>query len=146
MAATTAVEANQTLVRRLYEEFINGNDHDVLWEIYASDVVIHSAPGAEDLTGHDAIDQYVRGVNEAFPDMTATIASMVAADDLVAARITYTATHEGEYMGIPATGETATWDGTVFFRIAGGKIAEAWPMIDTLGLMQQLGVTELPSE
>ncbi|UVE49147.1 ester cyclase [Haloferax larsenii] len=145
MAATSPAETNKALVRRLYEEGINEKNDDLMLETYASDYVIHGAPGTEDgLTGRDTLAQYIQGVLEAFPDMTATIEAMVAADDLVAVRLNYTGTHEGEYMGISATGKAASWDGMVLFRIEDGQIAETWPAVDVLSLLQQLGAVEIP--
>lgn len=78
--------------------------------------------------------------------MTATIEELVVEGDMVAYRAGITATHEAEFMGIPATGEEVSVDGEGFFRIEDGKLAEACPLMDRLGMMQQLGVIETPGE
>lgn len=75
-----------------------------------------------------------------------TIEDIVAQGDLVAYRATYTGTNEGEAMGVPATGIPMSIEGNVFVRIEDGKITELRGQLDTLGLMRQLGVTEVPSE
>lgn len=143
MAETTPTEANKALVQRYIEEASEKN-YDVFEESVASDVVLHSnAPGIEEeVTGRDAYKALVQGYYEAFPDLTVTPEVMIAEDDLVADRATYSATHEGELMGTPATGKKVNFDGMAFFRIKDGKIAEVWAQIDTLGLMQQLGIVE----
>jgi len=46
-------------------------------------------------------------------------------------------------MGVAATGKAITLTGITIYRIAGGKIQEAWDYFDVLGLMQQLGVGPL---
>lgn len=146
MAATIQAE-NKALSRRLFEEVINGKDYDVLEEIYASDIVGHGSPAlAEELTGRDAHEAYIRGGLEAIPDLTATIEAMVAEDDLVAFRLSYTGTNEGDFMDIPATGEKVSFDVMGFHRIEDGKIAETWSLPDTLDMMQQLGAVEGPGE
>jgi len=146
MAATPSAEENKALVRRAFE-VLQAGDLDVLEEVLARDYTLHGSPGAEeDLTGRDAVKPYYRSWFEAFPDGTATIEELVAEEDVVAYRGSFTATHEEKFMGVPATDETVTVDATGFFRIEDGKIAEGWPQWDTLGLMQQLGVVEGPGE
>lgn len=146
MAATPTAEENKALVRRYYE-VLQEEDFGALEEVLASDYTVHGIPGAEgELTGRDAVEAYLRELYEAFPDMTTTIAELVAEDDIVAYRATFTATHEGEFMGVPATGEDVNVDATGFFRIEDGTIAEAWPQFDTLAMLQQFGVVEMPGE
>lgn len=146
MAATPAAEENKELVRR-YMEILEAEEFDRLDEVLASDYTVHGVPGAEEeLTGPDAIEAFFQDWSAAFPDMTATIEELVAEDDRVAYRATFTGTQEGEFMDIPASGEAVSVDATGFFRIEGGKLAEAWPQFDTLGMMQQLGVMEAPGE
>lgn len=140
-------QTNKELVRRYYELF-QEEDFDALEEVLASDYTVHGVPGPEEgeLTGRDAIEGYLQEYLQAFPDLTATLEEVVAEGDMVAYRATITATHEGEFMGMPPTGEKVNVDGEGFFRIEEGKIAEAWPQMDTLGMLQQLGVVELPEE
>ena len=53
-------------------------------------------------------------------------------------------THLGMFRGIPATGKKIEMGGISIHRCAGGKIVEGWSFLDTLGMMQQLGV--IPSQ
>lgn len=146
MAATTPAEANKALVRRVIDEVVDQRDYDVLQETHASDFVLHSPLVPEVVTGREAYEESLRGTLEVFPDMTVTIEDLLAEDDLVAYRINFTATHEGELFGAPATGKTVSWDGTSLGRIEDGKLAELGGHQDALGLLRQLGVTEVPSE
>lgn len=144
MAGTTTAEANKALIHRLFDEFVEAKNFDVLEETHASDFVLHGAPGGEELTSRAAYAEYVRGVHDAIPDFTATIEAMVAEDDLVAYRATYSGTHEGEFMDTPGTGKTFTINGMAMLRIEDGKITEGWGQLDTLSMLQQLGVVESP--
>jgi predicted ester cyclase len=54
-------------------------------------------------------------------------------------RFTAHATHQGEIMGVPATGKAVTYAGIYISHFAGGKCVEDWVQADMLGLMQQLG-------
>ncbi len=147
MAAAPSAEENKQLVRSYYERFQEG-EFDALEEVLADDYTLHGVPGAEgeQLTGREAVEGYLRELSEAFPDMTAAIDEMIAEGETVAYRATITGTHEGEFMGISPTGEEVTVDGEGFFRVEDGKLAEAWPLMDTFGMMQQLGVIEAPGE
>ena len=53
--------------------------------------------------------------------------------------MTSTATHLGDFQGIPATGKRITVGGIWIDRIAGGRIVERWGVVDLLGVLQQLG-------
>jgi predicted ester cyclase len=59
-------------------------------------------------------------------------------------RWTADGTHQGELVGIPATGKTSTVKGITVDRILNGKIAESWGIFDQFGMMQQLGVIPMP--
>lgn len=76
----------------------------------------------------------------AFPDLHITTNDLIAEGDKVIKVWTVNCTHRGELMGIPPTGNKLVVKGIEVFRIAGGKIAELWASMDTLGMMQQLGV------
>jgi predicted ester cyclase len=54
-------------------------------------------------------------------------------------RFTFRGTHQGEFMGVPATGKVVTVTGIYISRIAGGKVVEDWSSSDMPGVMQQLG-------
>jgi predicted ester cyclase len=55
-------------------------------------------------------------------------------------RDTVTGTHQGEYMGIPPTGTSVTYNEIFIFRFVNGRIAETWGVVDVLSQMKQLGV------
>jgi predicted ester cyclase len=56
----------------------------------------------------------------------------------------FRATHQGEIMGIAATGKQITFGGANIFRLQDGKVVEDWVYRDTLGLMRQLGALPTP--
>ena len=58
---------------------------------------------------------------------------------------TLTGTHEGDLMGIPATGKQLKFHGMVLSRFEEGKIIEEWEILDMLSMFQPLGVVSLPS-
>ena len=65
---------------------------------------------------------------------------MVAEGDKVFIRATMGGTHQGEFMGIPATGKRNEVPFGDFVRFEGGKVVEHWGVTDTGKMMEQLGV------
>lgn len=51
-----------------------------------------------------------------------------------------TGTHQGDYMGIPPTGKSVTYNEIFILRFTGGRIAETWGVVDVFSQMKQLGV------
>lgn len=83
-------------------------------------------------------------IRAAFPDLHVTVEDMVAEGDKVVARVTMSGTHKGEFMGIAPTGKQITVGIIEILRIAGGKVVEHWNVVDSLGMMQQLGAVPAP--
>jgi steroid delta-isomerase-like uncharacterized protein len=136
MAANGQVEAHKDLVRRFVDEFWNRGHLTAADELMTRDALIHEpvAGTPEDLK---AVATTVRA---AFPDWHATVDELVVEGDRVAERWTGHGTHKGEFQGISPTGKSVAVPGVVFYRIAGGKIAEFRGQFDRMSLMQQLGV------
>ena len=83
-------------------------------------------------------------MHEAFPDIHFTIEDQIAEGDKVVTRWTCRGTHQGEFFGIPPTGETVTWEYFDMGLVRNGKFAERWGLDDTAAILQQLGVMEMP--
>jgi predicted ester cyclase len=81
----------------------------------------------------------------AFPDWTFELKAVVAEGDLVVAHLPYSGTFTGPILGQAPTGRFARVDEMVIFRIADGKIAEAWEVYDECGMWRQLGVDPIPA-
>jgi len=136
-------EANKALERRVFEEIWNQGLLDVADEVFAPDSILHL--GTDDVQGPEGFKEYVAGYRAAFPDIHWTVEDQIAEGEMVVTRLTGTGTHQGELMGIPATGLPITATAIATVRIAQGKIQESWSSWDALGLMQQLGVMPMTS-
>ena len=119
---------------------LNIGDVDGYLAIYAPDAVVHGLPEhvTPDPSGHRAV---LTDIRRALPDFRAHVDAVVAEGDLLAARITYTGTHEGVMSGAPPTGRLLTWDAMTFRRFdEEGRVVERWIISDDLGLLHQLGL------
>jgi steroid delta-isomerase-like uncharacterized protein len=137
----------KALERRFANEFNKGKaaTMTVIDETCAPNVVYHQAAGT-DIRGLKNFKQFFSDMFNAFPDFHMTIDDIVAEGDKAVIRYTYTGTHKGAFMGIPATNKKVTGWTIQIDRFAGGKCVEAWERTDTLGFMQQLGVVPTPQK
>lgn len=138
VSAAAQEMANKEVSRRDFEEGLNQGNLEIYDEIIAPEAVLHTASG--DIIGLEGIKAFVSMYLIAFPDLHFTIEDMVAEGDLVVIRWGTTGTHQGELMGIPATGVSTVGTGVSIQRISDGQIQESWLFGDDLGTMQQLGV------
>jgi steroid delta-isomerase-like uncharacterized protein len=129
-------EENKAAVRRYFEEVINGKNLDLVQELGTPEEVDHPA-GAQ---GLEEVKQFFAMLFGAFPDLRVEVHDVIGEGDLVAARVSYSGTHRGELLGIPATGRHARTHGVDFFRLQDAKLAEHWGGADGTSLFQQLGV------
>ena len=51
-----------------------------------------------------------------------------------------TVTHEGDFRGIPATGRRIQVSGINMYRVEDGRIGAEWEQMDSIGMLQQMGV------
>ena len=82
-------------------------------------------------------------LRSAVPDLHCTIKDLLVNGDKVTARLLFTGTHKGEFMGHPATGKPVRFFAIDILRIRSGKIVEDWHLEDNLTLFEQLGVVSL---
>lgn len=88
----------------------------------------------------------LQAIRAAFPDWTSTVEDMVVEGDRVAARWTVRGTHQGSFMGLPATHRAITMQEAGILRFENGQLAEIWRVADELSLLRQLGILPQPPE
>jgi predicted ester cyclase len=79
------------------------------------------------------------GLRNAIPDRVDIIENIIADGDTVGLLWRLTGTHRGDLYGIPSTGRKISVYEIGIFKLAEGRIAEAWFMADEAGLLLQLG-------
>lgn len=132
-----SVEYNKHLARRWWEEMWNRWEFSLARDIAAPDISLRGSLGHE-ARGLVGLQEYMRVVREAFPDFHNRIDELVADGDRVAARLTYTGTHQGELFGFAPTGRRVQYAGAAFLTIRDGRIASGWVLGDLHGLREQL--------
>ena len=132
-------------MRQFVEEAINKKNLDAIDELVAEDFVEH-VPFPGQVPGREGLRQVLATFLFAFPDIRWTLEEQIAEGEKVVSRFTMTGTHRGDFLGIPPTGKSVNIWGVVIDVVRNGKFAESRIIMDTLGLMQQLGMIPMPSE
>ena len=130
---------NSALVRRFVEEIFNQGNLEVAEEILVPDYQHHDPTTNEFGSGIDGFKQMITIYRQSF-DLKIVLEDQVATEEKVVDRWTGYGTHQGEFMGLAATGKKITASGISIHRMAAGKIAETWNNYDALGIFQQLGI------
>ena len=132
-------ENNKAVIRKFLEEVINQNRMDRATDLVVEDFVeLDPLPGQRQ--GREGLKEVLGLMRAAFPDIHWAVEEMVAEGDKVVTRFTWTGTHRGSFMGIPATGKSVSVKGVVIDQLEGGKMSNSRILMDSLGMLQQLGV------
>jgi predicted ester cyclase len=139
--ASGELERNKAVVRRFKELQGTKDEALIAREVLAPNYkrwrggFAHLAANAQD-QGFPSPGSYLRG---AFPDRHDEIEDICAEGDQVGMLFRLSGTHKANFYGIPATGKTIDVYEAGVFRLADGKITEAWFMADEAALLKQLG-------
>jgi steroid delta-isomerase-like uncharacterized protein len=141
-------EENKEKMRRFLEEAFGQGKTEVVDELLHSDFVCYD-PNSEtgEIRGADTIKGEIEYFHSAVPDLTYTVEDQVAEGDKVVSRYTVSGTHQGEFFGVPGTGNRIEMTGINIDRFdESGKLIEEWPEYDLLGAMKQIGAIPEPQE
>ena len=134
-------EGNKEIIRRLFDDVLNGGKLGLLDTIVGAAYVDHS-PAAGQAPGAAGVKAKITALRGAFPDVRFTLEELVAEDEAVAVRYHWRGTHRGAFLGIPPTGKTILVRGMDFYRLRDNRIVEHWDNVDDLGMLTQLGDLE----
>jgi predicted ester cyclase len=137
-------EQNEALIRNFLKEIDAGN-WDMFKEVLADEYKLYFPSNAPAISKDEQIAM-VNSNLKSFPKWEHEIKDLIAKGDQVVVHIIDKTTHEGEFMGIPATGNKIEFGNIIIFRIKNGKIVEAVQEADVLGWFQPLGMELKPKE
>ena len=134
---------NVAVVQRFIEEVINQGRLEAADELVLEDFIeLDPLPGQEQ--GRQGLKDVIGMLRTAFPDIRWVIEETIASGEKVVTRFKWSGTHRGDFLGVPATGRKVAVPGVVIDRLSGGRMADSRILMDTLELMQQLGVIPGP--
>jgi steroid delta-isomerase-like uncharacterized protein len=130
---------SQAVFREHFEQIWNRKDASAIERFIAP--TYRGFDAAELIAGIEGYKHHFETITTAFPDLRITIDIILGEADRVAARWVVEATHTGPFGEIPPTGKRVRVTGTAVVRIRNRQIVEEHANSDTLGLLQQIGIT-----
>lgn len=134
--------AEAELVRTLFTDAWNTGDLSALGSDNVSDSILFHYRGATMTQGLSDLAGLIAHWRSAFPDLRMEVLSIIQENDLVAAHVRYSGTHQGTWFGIPPTGASIEVDEMMFFRFEAGRLVEAWEVDDQLTMRTQMGLVD----
>jgi C-1 hydroxylase len=133
-------EKNKAVVRKMIEA-INSQNLTLWDELMTQDFVVHM--DTKKIHGLESNKQFIKDEIRAFPDLHVIIEDIIAEGDKVWVRLRETATHKGEYRGLPPTGNRLSYKVVAIWHIVNGKCIEGWIVYDQVDFLKQLGAINL---
>ena len=130
------LKENKQLVRRYYE--LVAGDLRGIEEVVTADFVDHHFP-PDTPAGPQGVRQFfTQFIPTFFSDLRIEIDFLLAEGDRVDCHFVALFKHTGEFAGVAPKGNQLRVPAVSTFRIAGGKLAEAWEMYDSGDMLRQV--------
>ncbi len=127
------------VVRRFVERVLNEGRIEEAGEFFWEDVV-EEVPLPGQGPGLKGLQEVLVQMKGAFPDIHWEVEEQISEGDRVVSRFVWTGTHRGAFLGIPATGRRVSVWAVVMDHFVEGRIKHTRIIMDTLGMMGQMGV------
>lgn len=144
MATETDHTSIESPVELMVQEVWSRGDLDLVDDLVTDDYVHNDIALPEPVQGPDAFKETVGMFRSGTPDLTKHIEEIITDGSTVVIPYAATGTHEGDILGVPATGTEVEVEGVFIFRLEGGRITECTDLWDTFGLLRQIGAVSLP--
>ena len=125
-----------------FENLWNKGDETTIDTMLHADGVVHGlpTPDGQPIRGPEAFKPFYRKFRTAFPDLSIEIVHSVTQGDMTMAHCRVKGTHNGDGIGLAATGRPIEFWGFALGRFDNGQLVEGWNCFDFLDMYQQCGV------
>ena len=134
-ACAPAGDAALSALLDRYMAAVNAHDTNSFPDLFADAYIQHSGRSP---SGLDAQIANVQRILETWPDFHWQVDDRIIGGDKIVARTTITATHTRVVQGFAPTGRRVAFGTIDIWRVAEGKFAEHWDLVDVPGLQKQL--------
>ncbi len=137
----TTAEQYKAHIRRYFAEIVSKGNLEAIPNFVAPNIIFRGPYTSQPIQGIQGFKELIAMLHAAFSDLQITEEDMVVEGDTVATRWSASGTHKGEFMGTGPSGKPFRFAGTAFYRIADGKIVEAWSVNNSLEIVRDLAST-----
>lgn len=134
-------EQNKSRIREFLDRVLSEGEISATGDYFHEDIV-EEVPFPGQGPGLAGLKETLAALREAFPDMQWHVDEQIAEDNRVLTRFFWEGTHRGNFLGIPATNRAVSVWGMVIDQFDGTKVRSTRILMDTMSLMQQLGVLQ----
>ncbi len=134
-----SVEDNKEIASRFIQVWGNGS-LDIISELAAPSFTVLYPIFPRVFQGSESFKQMMVMFRAAFPDSSLKVEEIFGEGDKVVVRWTFSGTHQGSLMKIPASGKKVSWTGITIYKIIKGKVVEERGEEDFVGFLRQAGV------
>jgi steroid delta-isomerase-like uncharacterized protein len=131
-------EKNKAIALRFIQVWGKG-ELEIIDELASPAISVHYPTFPQAIKGGEAFKQKLTEFRSVFPDGDLRVEEQIAEGDKVVLRWSYSGTHKGLIMDIPATGKKVNWTGITIYRITDGKVSEERGQEDVFGVLRQIG-------
>lgn len=143
MATTQSRRDVASRISRAFVDAYNTGDLDLIDDVVTSDFVCHHMAAGQELHGADEYKERIVELREGFSDLEMSEEFLLVDGDMGTGLYRWGGTHDGEFMGMPATDRTVDTSALTMMRMDGDRAAEMWVYGANPELMAQVGI-ELP--
>ena len=141
--AETLKASNIELTKKFYKH-LDAVQLDSMKAMCSPDLKIYYESGEP--ASFSDMEPFIKMFYTSFPDYMHEIGDIIAADDKVVCRISFSGTFTNPFMEMNPSGEKFRYNGIQIFQFANNKVTNLWIVEDELGLMIQLGLELRPIE
>lgn len=134
---------HKLLFGRLYHSVWNDRKLEYIEQVFAKTHALSAPTMSGRSVGPAVYRRHVERFLSAFPDLKFTVNDTISEKDKLVVEWTMTGTHQGDFLGVPATNKKVSITGITINQIADGKIIESTVAWDGLSLLRQLGIEPL---
>ena len=121
----------------------NAGDLPGYLDLYSDDVVFGGV--SQEPMDKAGVVAFRENFYAAFPGIQAQVLDLIESGDKLGARLLLSGSHQGEFLGAPASGNDVQLSITTLLTMRDGKCVERWSTADMLGLLIQVGAVPPPS-
>lgn len=132
--------SHASIIRAMIETVWNEGNLDALPRFWSADCVNHAMPSTQNvgLSALRAYHESFLAAFAAFSTIRTSVVQQIEEGDRVVTQILTHGVHNGNFLGVPATGRAVSLTAIRIDRLYHSKIEEHWSVSDVAGLLEQL--------